>query len=73
MYKWSAPKKGNDRAWKRIEAGEWYWNRRKTRGGPDKITLRNLEEYRNSTTHKAFLRRWPATGSYRNGYIDMGS
>lgn len=29
VYKWSAPKKNNDRAWKRIEKGEWLWDRRR--------------------------------------------
>ncbi len=29
--KWSAPKKNNDRAWKRIENGEWLWDRRRVR------------------------------------------
>lgn len=30
-YKWSAPKKNNNRAWKRIKAGEWLWDRRRVR------------------------------------------
>ncbi len=30
-YKWKAPKKNNDRMWKRIEKGEWYWDRRRIR------------------------------------------
>lgn len=29
--KWSAPKSNNDRAWKRIENGEWLWDRRRVR------------------------------------------
>lgn len=32
-YKWSAPRKNNDRAWKRIENGEWLWDRRRVRRG----------------------------------------
>jgi hypothetical protein len=30
-YKWSPPKKRDDRAWKRIANGEWLWDRRRTR------------------------------------------
>lgn len=29
--RWSAPSKNNDRAWKRIERGEWLWSRRRVR------------------------------------------
>jgi hypothetical protein len=29
VARWSAPKKNNDRAWKRIEKGEWLWDRRR--------------------------------------------
>ena len=28
-YKWSPPRKNNDRAWKRIAKGEWLWDRRR--------------------------------------------
>ena len=31
VARWSAPKKNNDRAWKRIEKGEWLWDRRRVR------------------------------------------
>lgn len=34
--RWSAPKKNNDRAWKRIEKGEWLWDRRRVRRGKRK-------------------------------------
>lgn len=30
-YNWSPPKKNNVRAWKRIENGEWLWDRRRVR------------------------------------------
>lgn len=29
--RWSPPKKTNGRAWKRIEKGEWLWDRRRVR------------------------------------------
>ena len=29
VSRWSAPKKNNDRAWRRIEKGEWLWDRRR--------------------------------------------
>ena len=29
--RWCAPKKNNNRAWKRIERGEYMWDRRKVR------------------------------------------
>lgn len=31
MGNWSAPKKNNNRAWKRIEKGEYLWDRRRKR------------------------------------------
>lgn len=30
---WSAPKRNNDKAWKRIEQGYIYWNRRRADKG----------------------------------------
>lgn len=27
-YKWRAPKKKDDKAWKIIEAGDWYWDKK---------------------------------------------
>lgn len=32
-YHWQAPKRNNNRAWKRIEKGEWLWDRRRLRRG----------------------------------------
>lgn len=63
MYKWSAPKKNNERAWKRIENGDWYWNRRKRRPREDTSVQKK--------GHK-ILRR-ARTGNYVNGIIDLGA
>ncbi len=27
-YRWRAPKKGNDNAWKKIAAGDWLWDKK---------------------------------------------
>lgn len=32
--KWSPPQRKNKRAWKRIEKGEWLWDRRRVRRNP---------------------------------------
>lgn len=51
--KWSPPKKNNDRAWKRIERGEWNWDRRRVRrrgrwgkrnAAPDTVTVWQYEK-----------------------------
>ncbi len=31
MWRWSPPKKTNNRAWKRIERGDWMWDHRRVR------------------------------------------
>jgi len=49
--RWSAPRKNNDRAWKRIEKGEWLWDRRRVRRNPpnaayDKSSWVRLPNYK---------------------------
>ena len=44
--RWSAPKKSDDTAWKRIAKGEWLWDRRRVRRV--KTKSRRLQE---TTTH----------------------
>jgi hypothetical protein len=56
---WSAPKKNNDRAWRRIARGEVLWNRRKVRRGGS-YSGRHFTEGR----YKAYYRSSPR--------VDMG-
>jgi hypothetical protein len=52
-YTWRAPRKTNDAAWKRIEAGHWNW---------DETVSRTNREQRRGPFHERFPRRWPTLG-----------
>ena len=85
-YKWSAPKRTNDRAWKRIENGDWFWDHRKTRKsrGPDLVlkfdTIKipvELIDWQGNPVIVYRTERVPGSGRYETNYrrlpdIDLG-
>ena len=45
-HKWRAPRRKNDRAWKRVEKGEWDWDRRAKRERRTNDTITRYEKRR---------------------------
>lgn len=84
-YKWSPPKKNNDRAWKRIAKGEWLWDRRRVyrnryfRNRQDTVTKYDHEDIEVAYGPHVIIQRKVVPGSEREvtNYgrlpdIDMG-
>lgn len=59
-YKWSAPKKTNDRAWKRIAKGEWLWDRRRVRRHND-----------NHYSNDAWMDPTPGSKNKKRRYVSL--
>jgi hypothetical protein len=68
-YKWSPPKRSNAQAWKRIEKGEWLWDRRrvhrKTRG---RNAARYVVKFKGQGRYMKFVGRY----RYKETPEDMG-
>jgi len=68
--RWSAPTKNNDRAWKRIENGEWLWDRRRVRRNPQRM---NFSRFTSPHDKPGQLRWLTAPISRKYGAdVDMG-
>lgn len=69
MYKWTAPKKNNDRMWKRIERGDWWWDRRRARRAQG--AFRSWTEFHPVNQKKGTHH---STGGYRSeAQVELGA